>query len=182
MARVNRSDLARRLADCALLHGSFTLRSGRTSTWYLDKYRFSTRPEVLGEIAEMIARRLPEGTTLLAGAALGGVPLATAASLASGLPCAFVRDAPRNHGPGCLVEGDVGPEDRLVLLEDVATTGGQVLEAAKALRATGAEILTVLAVVDREEGARAAIEAAGYAFDVLFTRGDLGIEAPEASG
>src|SRR5690606_13300622 len=92
------SSLAERIASISLLRGTFTLRSGRTSSYYLDKYLFSTRPDILRELGEMFARRLPEGTTRLAGAELGGIPLVTAASLASGLPCLFVRNQKKDYG------------------------------------------------------------------------------------
>lgn len=170
------SDLARRIADVALLHGDFTLRSGRRSRYYLDKYRFSTRPEILGPLGEMFAERLPAGTTLLAGAELGGIPLVASASLASGLPCVFIRNRKKDYGTAQQLEGIVGPEDRVVILEDVATTGGQVLEAAQVIAATGATVLAIIATIDRQEGARENVEAAGFAFDALFTKADLGIE------
>src|SRR5262245_33707422 len=93
MAQVlTHESLARRLADVALLRGTFTLRSGRTSSFYLDKYLFSTRPDILAELGKMFAARIPPGTTRLAGAELGGIPLVTAASLASGLPSVFIRN------------------------------------------------------------------------------------------
>ncbi|HMN96065.1 MAG TPA: orotate phosphoribosyltransferase [Phycisphaerales bacterium] len=170
--------LAQRISAISLLRGSFTLRSGRTSSYYLDKYLFSTRPEILRELGPMFAARLPPGTTLLAGAELGGIPLVTAASLASGIPCAFVRNQRKEYGTAKLLEGKVGREDRVVLVEDVATTGGQALEAVGALREAGALVLKVIATIDRLEGARENLEAAGVAFEALFTVRDLGVDPP----
>ena len=189
---MSRESLAKQIADIALLRGQFTLRSGRTSTYYLDKYLFSTRPDCLREIARMFAERIgavarvpregwvdqtrgTPGVDRLAGAELGGIPLVTAASLESGLPCVFIRNQKKDYGTGRQLEGALEPGERVVMLEDVATTGGQALEAADVLRAAGAEVIAVIAVIDRQEGARENIERAGLRFDALFTKADLGI-------
>jgi len=171
----SREEIARRIAHVALLRGEFTLRSGRKSSYYLDKYLFSTQPDILAGLGRMFAERLPEGTTRLAGAELGGIPLVTAASLASGLPCVFIRNQKKDYGTAKQLEGVLGAGDRVVIVEDVATTGGQVLEAAKVIAATGASITKIIATIDRLEGARENIEKAGFAFDALFTVRDLGI-------
>jgi orotate phosphoribosyltransferase len=171
----SRSDIARRIADVALLRGTFTLRSGRTSSFYLDKYLFSTQPDILAELGRMFAERLPKGTTKLAGAELGGIPLVTAASLASGIPSVFIRNQKKDYGTAKQLEGQLDADDRVVIVEDVATTGGQVLEAAKVISDTGAKIVRIIATIDRLEGARENIEKAGFAFDALFTTADLGI-------
>jgi len=171
----DRNEIARRIADVALLRGTFTLRSGRTSSFYLDKYLFSTQPDILVALGAMFAERLPSDTTKLAGAELGGIPLVTAASLAAGLPCVFIRNQKKEYGTAKQLEGTLTKDDRVVIVEDVATTGGQVLEAAKVVAATGAAITSIIATIDRLEGARENIEAAGYAFDALFTVRDLGI-------
>lgn len=168
--------LASRIAELALLRGTFTLRSGRTSSYYLDKYRFSTDPSVLGEIGRMFAERVPEGVNRLAGAELGGIPLVTAASLASGLPTVFVRNAKKDYGTAQQLEGVLEAGDRVMIVEDVCTSGGQVIEAAKAIEAAGATVALIVATIDREEGAREQIESAGYAFDALFTKTDLGVD------
>jgi len=172
---MNREEIAGRIAEVALLRGEFTLRSGRKSNYYLDKYLFSTQPDILRELGRMIAERIPTGTTVLAGAELGGIPLVTAASLASGLPCVFIRNQKKDYGTAKQLEGKLNESDRVVIVEDVATSGGQVLEAAKVIAETGATIVKIIATIDREEGARENIESAGYAFDALFTKRDLGI-------
>ncbi len=174
---IDHSDLARRIAEVALLRGEFTLRSGRKSSFYLDKYLFSTQPDILSRLGAMFAQRIPPGTTRLAGAELGGIPLVTAASLASGLPCVFIRNQKKDYGTAKQLEGVLGPNDRVMIVEDVATTGGQVLEAAGVIAATGATIVKIVATIDRLEGARENIEQAGYAFDALFTTRDLGVTA-----
>jgi orotate phosphoribosyltransferase len=170
-------ELAREIASVALLRGTFTLRSGRTSSYYLDKYLFSTQPRVLAELGRMFAARIPAGTQRLAGAELGGIPLVASASMASGLPCLFVRNAKKEYGTAKQLEGRLEPGDAVTIVEDVATTGGQALEAAKVLRDGGAKVLAIIATIDRLEGARENIEAAGIAFDALFTVRDLGIDA-----
>ena len=172
---IPRDELARRIAEVAVLHGQFTLRSGRTSSYYVDKYRFSTQPDILSELGRLFAQRIPDGTDRLAGAELGGIPLVSAAAIASGLPCVFIRNQKKVYGTARQIEGALNAGDRVVVLEDVATTGGQVLEAAQALRDMGARIVKIIAVIDRCEGARENVERAGCAFEALFTISDLGI-------
>ncbi|MHC4908725.1 MAG: orotate phosphoribosyltransferase [Planctomycetota bacterium] len=170
------TELATLIADASLLRGEFTLRSGRKSSYYLDKYRFSTKPDILRALGTMFAERIPEGVNRLAGAELGGIPLVSAASLASGIPCVFIRNQKKDYGTAKQLEGDLEAGDKVVILEDVATTGGQVLEAAGVITATGAEVVGIIATIDRQEGARENIEGAGFAFDALFTVADLGVE------
>ena len=171
-------DLARLIADASLLRGEFTLRSGRTSHYYLDKYRFSTKPEILLPLAEMFRERIPEGTQRLAGAELGGIPLVAAASLATGLPSIFVRGERKTYGTGQRIEGELKAGENVVFLEDVATTGGQALEAVEVLQKAGAKVSGVISVINREEGARENIEAAGLNFEALFSVADLGVVDP----
>ena len=178
---LTREELARRIADAALLRGTFTLRSGRTSHYYLDKYLFSTQPDILAALGQMFADRLPSGTTRLAGAELGGIPLVSAAAMASGLPCLFIRNQKKDYGTSKLVEGVLKESDQVVIVEDVATTGGQVLEAAQVITDLGAQVVTIMATIDRMEGARENVEQAGYTFDALFTVSDLGIELEPTS-
>ena len=173
---MDRAQLAKQIAETAVLHGSFTLRSGRTSSYYIDKYLFLTEPRILAELGAMIAARLPEGTQRLAGAELGGVPLVSAASMAAGLPAIYVRNARKEYGTGKQMEGRIEPDEKVVIVEDIATTGGQAIEAAEVIAAEGGNVVGIIATVDRQEGARERIEAAGYRFESLFTKSDLGIE------
>ena len=173
---MTREELARRIAEVAVLRGEYTLRSGRTSNYYIDKYLFSTQPDILAQLGKMLAQRVPPGTTRLAGAELGGIPLVSAASMASGLPCVFVRNAKKDYGTAKQLEGKLEATDQVMIVEDVATTGGQVIEAAKIITNAGAAVVKIIATIDREEGARENVEGAGYTFDALFTVGDLGIE------
>lgn len=172
---MNRQDLAKRIADVALLRGEFTLRSGRKSNYYLDKYLFETQPDILQELGRMFAERIPDGVTRIAGPELGAIALAVAASMASGKPFVIVRNQKKGYGSGKLMEGKIEAGDTVVVIEDVLTTGGQVLEAVKSLESAGATVTGILGVLDRQEGARENIESAGYKFEALFTTGDLGI-------
>ncbi|MBL8759435.1 MAG: orotate phosphoribosyltransferase, partial [Phycisphaerae bacterium] len=112
----------------------------------------------------------------LAGAELGGIPLVTVASMATGLPCIFVRNAKKDYGTAKQMEGALKPGEAVVFVEDVATTGGQALEAVKVLRDAGADVLAVVATIDRQEGARENVEGAGLRFEALFTKTDLGVK------
>ncbi|MBC7834992.1 MAG: orotate phosphoribosyltransferase [Phycisphaerales bacterium] len=176
------SPLARKIADLALLRGTFTLRSGRTSNYYLDKYLFSTRPEILRELGKLFAERIWDiereaglRVDRLAGAELGGIPLVTVASLETDKPCIFVRNAKKDYGTAKQMEGKLVKGENLVFVEDVATTGGQALEAVKLLEAAGGHVAAVIATIDRQEGAAENMRAAGVRFHSLFTKEDLGV-------
>ena len=176
------SPLAKAIADVTLLRGTFTLRSGKTSSYYLDKYLFSTRPELLKQLAPLFAQRITKveqrtgkKVLRLAGAELGGIPLVTAASLETGLPCIFVRNKKKDYGTAKQLEGVVNKGDAVVLVEDVATTGGQALEAVASLRELGADVLAIIATIDRLEGARENVEREGLIFEALFTKRELGV-------
>lgn len=172
---MNRKELAARIAEASLLRGEFTLRSGRKSHYYLDKYLFSTQPDILRDLGRLFCEHIPATCTKLAGAELGGIPLVTAASLESGLPCVYIRNQKKDYGTAKQLEGKLEAGDKVVLVEDVCTTGGQVLEAAKVIQETGGEVLKIVGTIDREEGARESIEQAGFVFESLFTKTDLGV-------
>ena len=178
----SRAQLAHELARVALLRGNFTLRSGKTSTYYLDKYLFSTRAHLLRHLAPLFAQHITAieiasgvKADRLAGAELGGIPLVTVATLETGLPSIFVRNQKKDYGTAKQLEGEVKPGDAVVLIEDVATTGGQALEAVAVLRSAGANVLGVVATIDRLEGARENVERAGLRFEAVFTKRDLGV-------
>ncbi len=170
--------LIQRIKDSALLHGDFTLRSGRKSKYYLDKYLFQTQPDILEALAQRFAKKieaLPGKVDKLAGAELGGIPIVSATSIAANKPTVLIRNQKKNYGTAKQVEGKLEAGEHIVILEDIATTGGQVLEAAKSLTDMGATIVAIIAVIDRQEGARENVEGAGYVFDSLMTKADLGI-------
>jgi orotate phosphoribosyltransferase len=172
---MNRDEFIQRVKDTAYLTGHFVLRSGRTSNYYLDKYRFETQPDILAYLGEAFAAYRSPETTRIAGAELGGVALAAATSLVCGLPFVIVRNAKKGYGTEKFFEGMLEPGERILLVEDIATTGGQVLEAARQLTAYGCSVEKIVAVIDRQEGARENIEQAGFAFAAILTSGDLGI-------
>ena len=172
---MNRDTLIQRIKDTAYLEGDFTLRSGRKSKYYLDKYLFETQPDILRALGEAFAAHVGESTTLIAGAELGGVALAAATSMATGRRFVIIRNAKKDYGTGKPYEGEITDGDSVLLVEDIATTGGQVLEAAKVIQGVGAKVERIVAVIDRMEGARENIESAGLAFDSLLTKRDLGI-------
>ncbi len=147
--------LAGAIREAALLEGDFVLRSGRRSTYYLDKYRFSTRPDLLRALGSALAEAIREfepDAVRIAAPELGAVPLASAASLDAELPFVIVRGAAKAYGTGNRIEGLFEPGERVCLVEDVVTAGGAALEAVEALREAGLEVSTVVCVVDREEG------------------------------
>ena len=175
---IERADLAQvrqELLDAALLRGDFVLSSGARSDYYLDKYRFQTRPALLRSLAERLADLVPPGVERLAGTELGAVALATAVSLQTGLPFVIVRKVEKEYSTARLIEGELVPGEAVLVLEDVITTGAQSIKAADRVVAAGGKVIGILAVVDRQEGGAAKIAQAGYTLTSLFTRADLGI-------
>lgn len=171
--RLDRSALARRVYASSHLTGSFVLRSGATSSEYFDKYRFESDPELLDAVARALLPLVPEGTEALAGLELGGVPIATAMSLASGLPALFVRKQAKPYGTCRLAEGGEVEGLNLVVVEDVVTSGGQVVDSCRQLQALGAKISTALCVIDRQAGGRDALRGVGVELAPLFTMSEL---------
>lgn len=169
-------ELGRCLKQHAYLEGDFLLRSGKRSTYYLDKYRFETRPELLEalglRIAEVVAREEP-AAALLAGPELGAVALAAAASISSRLPFLIVRKEPKEYGTGNRLEGVFAVGQRVCLVEDVVTSGGAAIAAIEALRAAGLEVWTAVCVVDREEGGADALADHGVRLWPLFRASEL---------
>ena len=168
-------ELAQLVRKTALLTGEFTLSSGRKSTYYLDKYRIETQPAILDAVADGLTMKIPEETELLAGPELGAIPLVTAVGLKTGLPFLMVRKKAKDYGTKKIVEGLYEKGQSVVLIEDVLTTGTQAIAAADSLRELELDVLKIVCVIDREEGAREAVEGAGYIFDPLLTRTMMGI-------
>jgi orotate phosphoribosyltransferase len=164
------------IREHAYLEGDFVLRSGRRSSYYLDKYRFETRPDLLeaiaARIADHVAEHEPEASRL-AGPELGAVALVAATSLASGLPFLIVRKETKGYGPGNRLEGVHEAGERVCLIEDVVTSGGAALTAVTALREAGLECRTAVCVVDREEGGVDELARHGVRLRPLFRAADL---------
>jgi orotate phosphoribosyltransferase len=168
-----RAGVARRIRTAAHLTGSFTLRSGRVATEYFDKYRFEADPVLLDDVARLMAPLVPPGTEVLAGLEMGGIPVVTALARHTGLPCAFVRKQAKPYGTCRLAEGaDVGGRQVLVV-EDVVTSGGQIILSTADLRALGARIDAALCVIDRAQGGPEALTTEGVRLHALLTAEDL---------
>jgi orotate phosphoribosyltransferase len=176
-------ELGVRLREHALLEGDFLLRSGRRSTYYLDKYRFETLPELLGPLGERLAAAVREhepDAIRLAGPALGAVALAASASLASGLPFVIVRDSAKEYGTGNRIEGPFEAGELVCLIEDVVTSGGALVEAVAALRDAGVVVRNAICVVDREEGGADELARLGVRLRSLYRAAELTPLAPSA--
>jgi orotate phosphoribosyltransferase len=179
------TSLAEAIREAAYLEGDFVLRSGRRSSYYLDKYRFGTRPDLLGPLGEAIAAavaRCEPEVVRLAAPELGAVPLAAAASLAGGLPFVIVRKEAKGYSTGNRLEGEFAPGEVVCVIEDVVTTGGAVLSAVEALREAGLRVSHAVCVVDREEGGVDALARAAVRLNPLFTTSDLRKSAANAHG
>jgi orotate phosphoribosyltransferase len=171
--RVTVDALRRTIYATAHLQGQFTLRSGVVSREYLDKYLFESQPALLRAIVEAMLPLLPPETEVLAGLELGGVPVATALSLRTGIPAAFIRKAAKEYGTRKLAEGiDVGGR-RVCIVEDVITSGGQVLRSAADLRALGARVEHVVCVILRDPAAVENLSKHGLELRPLFTMDEL---------
>lgn len=151
--------LAEKISQACYLKGHFKLRSGLTSTEYFDKYAIESDPLLLDELTDCLLPLIPKETELLGGLEMGGIPIATALSLKSQIPCRFIRKQAKDYGTRRLCEGGEVKGRKICLIEDVITTGGQVIQSTKELRALGAEISQVLCVIFRGEDLQALTEA-----------------------
>jgi len=165
--------LADRIRRAARVTGSFTLRSGKTSDVYFDKYQFEADPALLRDIAEAMLPLVPQGTQVLAGLEMGGIPLATVMSQLSGIPACFVRKEAKAYGTCRYLEGAALASQRFVLVEDVVSSGGAIIDALSKLRADGLEPLGAVCVIDRQTGGKEALAAHGLAFVALLTYAEI---------
>lgn len=171
---MDRRALAQAIRQASHLTGSFRLRSGQTSSFYWDKYRFESDPRLLAAVAEELEKLIPATPfDRLAGLELGGVPLATALALRINKPCLFVRKAAKDYGTMNLVEGGFAPGEKIVVVEDVITTAGQVVTSVGQMRDLGLRIESVLCVIDRQQGGREKLAAIGCSLDSVFTVQEL---------
>jgi orotate phosphoribosyltransferase len=168
-----RSTLARRIYTTSHLRGRFLLRSGVVSEEYFDKYLFESDPVLLRNIAEALCDKIPAGVEALAGLEMGGIPIATMLSQLTGIPALFVRKKAKEYGTCKLAEGRNVEGARIVIVEDVITSGGQIIASARDLRALGADIQCVLGVIDREAGGVEKLRTEGLELRALFTMSEL---------
>ncbi|MGW6753529.1 orotate phosphoribosyltransferase [Streptomyces sp. NPDC055006] len=170
---VTHADLARRIRAVSHLQGHFTLRSGRVATEYFDKYRFEGDPVLLDEIAQRMAQLVPSDTEVLAGLEMGGIPVVTALGRHTGLPCAFVRKQAKPYGTCRLAEGAEVGGRRVLVVEDVVTSGGQIALSTADLRGLGAEVREALCVIDRQQGGAETLATENIRLVSLLSAGDL---------
>ena len=173
---MTKEELIKRIKETSYLEGDFVLRSGKRSKYYLDKYLFETCPDILKALGEEFAKHITDDVTLIAGAELGGVALAAATAIETGKNWVIIRNSKKTYGTKKMIEGILKPHDVVLLVEDIATTGGQVIETAKIITQAGASVKKIVCVIDRKEGAEENITAAGYKFDSILTKYDLGIK------
>ncbi|MEE8244507.1 MAG: orotate phosphoribosyltransferase [Pseudomonadales bacterium] len=170
---MDRQTLAREIRNVAKLTGAFTLRSGAVSDTYFDKYRFESDPRLLRSIAEFMMPRLPNDAEVLCGMEMGGIPLATVLSQLSGLPAAFIRKQRKTYGTCQYAEGTSLDGKRIVLIEDVVSSGGAILDAVSMLEADGINVDTAVCVIDRQSGGVEALAQAGVELRAIFTMQEI---------
>ena len=168
------TQFAQRVRDVAYLEGDFLLRSGQRSKYYLDKYLFETQPDVLAEFGRRFAA-YADDVDMIAGPELGAVALAAATSMACGKPFAVVRKGRKDYGTSKLIEGTPVEGKVVLLVEDIGTTAGAALEAAETLVEAGATIKRIVFAIDRMQGARENVEKAGFVFESILNKEDMGI-------
>jgi orotate phosphoribosyltransferase len=169
-------ELGRKLVKASYLKGDFVLRSGKRSNRYFDKFLFETEPTLLRELGKHMAVLVPKETQRLAAPELGAVLLGGAVSMETGLPLLLVRKEPKGYGTSKQIEGRFERGDRVTVIEDVVTTGGDSLRSAQVLRDAGVEVIHLVVVLDRGEGGEDNIRGAGVKYSPLFRIGDLELD------
>ncbi len=170
---MDRKRLAKTIFDVAHITGEFLLRSGKISNEYFDKYQFESRPEILDVISTHLLGIIPDDTQMLAGLEMGGIPIATAISLKNTLPVVYVRKKAKEYGTRKIAEGAPFEGKKVLIVEDVVTTGGQIIESCEELRKLGAVIDSVICVIVRDPKAFDNLSAAGLKLIPLFTMEEL---------
>lgn len=170
---MTRLELAQSIYNTAHITGEFLLRSGRTSNEYFDKYLFESNPTLLKAIAEHLAPLVPVDVEVLAGLEMGGIPIVTALSMVTGKPACFVRKKAKEYGTCKFAEGASVAGKRILIVEDVVTSGGQVVLSSADLRSDGAIITGAVCVIDREAGGAEALQEIKVPLSPLFTMSEL---------
>lgn len=170
---MDKNQLAQEIYKVSHLNGEFKLRSGLVSNEYFDKYLFESNPTLLNEIANQLSKLIPEGTDVLAGLEMGGIPIATALSLKTGIPVVFVRKEAKPYGTCKLAEGIDIQTKTVCIIEDVVTTGGQIIRSAEDLKNVGAKVKNVLCVIDRNQSGKENLFKEGLLLLSLLTMDDL---------
>lgn len=170
---MTKNDLAKEIYNIAHITGEFLLRSGKISNEYFDKYKFESIPTLLDSIASHMQELVPEETAILAGLEMGGIPLASVISLKKNIPTIFVRKQAKEYGTRKLAEGTDFKGQKICIIEDVVTTGGQIIESANELRKLGAEIDSVICVIVREDKAFENLSSANLNLIPLFSMKEI---------
>ena len=170
---MTKQELAQKIYEICYLTGTFKLRSGQVSHEYFDKYRFESMPQLLKPVAEHLAPLIPKETQALAGLEMGGIPIATALSLHTGIPVVFIRKKAKEYGTCLFAEGIDIVGKKLCIIEDVITTGGQVLTSVQDLRNSNAIIDTVICSILRGTSDNPEFAKAGLKIKYLFTGDEL---------
>lgn len=168
-----KNEIAKQILEVSHLKGKFLLRSGMESNEYFDKYQFESRPDLLNDIAVLMTKLLPTGYDIYGALEMGGIPIATAIALKTGKPMVFVRKQAKEYGTAKLAEGVDIRGKKILIVEDVVTSGGQIIKSVEALRDLGADIFHAVCVIDREQGGREALAKEGIQLLPLFTASDL---------
>ena len=170
---MRRDDLAKAIRNKSKLTGHFVLRSGKTSDTYFDKYLFESDPAVLRAIAQHMSALVPDAIEILCGLEMGGLPVVTMLSQVTGLPCAFLRKAPKTYGTMKYIEGPELTGRRIALVEDVVSSGGAIQDQARQLRVDGIDVNIAICVIDRQTGGREALARDGIRLLSLFTMAEI---------
>lgn len=165
--------LASEIFKKSYIRGEFLLRSGKISNEYFDKYQFESNPILLNEIANHLLSLLPKDIDLLAALEMGGIPIATAISLKTGIPVVFVRKKAKEYGTNRIAEGSDIDGKKLLIIEDVVTSGGQIILSVEELRNRGAIVEKAICVIDREQGGKDNLANNGIELFPLFTMSEL---------
>ncbi len=161
----------------AFQFGDFTLTSGKKSSYYVDLKAAFTDPVLLRRVVQRLVP-YTAGVQRLAGTELGAVPLLVALALETGLPYVILRKKARGHGTGRAYEGEIRAGEKVLLVEDVATSGGTIQRAAEVLRGEGAQVERAVCVVDREEGGAESLREMGIGLEAVLRSRDLQSERP----
>ncbi|WP_294342990.1 orotate phosphoribosyltransferase [uncultured Clostridium sp.] len=170
---MTRNELCKSIYKISHLEGTFKLRSGQISNEYFDKYLFESNPTILKAIAKELAKLIPKETEILAGLEMGGIPIATALSLETGIPVIFVRKKAKEYGTCKFAEGSNFKNKNVCIIEDVVTTGGQILLSAEDLKSCDAKLSSVLCVIERNPEGRKRLSKVGLQLKSLFTMDEL---------
>ncbi len=170
---MTKEELGKEIYNTAHITGEFLLRSGQISNEYFDKYLFESVPSLLNEISNHLMNLIPDGTEILAGLEMGGIPIATSLSMHTKIPAIFVRKKAKEYGTRKIAEGIDFYGKNLTVIEDVVTTGGQIIESITELRRLGGKVDTVMCVIVRNPKAFENLEAVDLKLIPLFTMDEL---------